>query len=313
MTKLEIVGLIAVLLVILGTPAAAAGYESVLRSHSPNEITLVAASQENGGWSPAMIRVRQGERVTLRLTSVDVVHGLSLPAFSVDVSEIYPGRFTKVSFVADKAGHFPFTCLVTCGAQHTLMQGELVVEGLPGVKASPDSPSAARELMDGRQIFQENCGSCHGMFAEGYAGPALAGHSKAQMLAKVRGSKGPMPAFSVTQLGDADLEAIAIFVEGLGKQNDGRPSGVSSAGAPTVAQAIAEELARGKHVFQANCAGCHGRKADGAFDPPLTAVSRAQVRAKVREGKGSMPAFTPQQISDADLGRLATFVERPFK
>jgi heme/copper-type cytochrome/quinol oxidase subunit 2 len=74
------------------------------------------------------IRVKQGETVTLRLTSMDVVHGFTLPEYNV--SEIlYPGDMVTVEFLADESGEFEFYCSAqSCGRGHLEMKGTLIVE-----------------------------------------------------------------------------------------------------------------------------------------------------------------------------------------
>jgi mono/diheme cytochrome c family protein len=67
---------------------------------------------------------------------------------------------------------------------------------------------------------------------------------------------------------------------------------------------------RGVAVFQRLCAGCHG-EAGGA---PVKQLPRPFdydsefVRATVREGRGEMPAFSPGQLSDADVDAVADFL-----
>jgi cytochrome c5 len=69
--------------------------------------------------------------------------------------------------------------------------------------------------------------------------------------------------------------------------------------------------ARGQTVYMANCQQCHPGGAVGLGpalnDKPLPHfASHAQVRA----GLGAMPAFGPNEISDADLRALADYVVR---
>lgn len=82
------------------------------------------------GFSPNTIRVKEGTRLMIHLTTRDVAHGFSLAEF--DVSEtILPGKTTMASFVADKKGTFTFGCDIACGAGHDHMStegGTLVVE-----------------------------------------------------------------------------------------------------------------------------------------------------------------------------------------
>ncbi len=51
------------------------------------------------------------------------------------------------------------------------------------------------------------------------------------------------------------------------------------------------------------CSTCHGQKAEGDFGPRLagTGLSFEQVRARVRLGKGQMPAFDEDTVTDLQL------------
>lgn len=75
-----------------------------------------------------VIEVRKGDIVVLKLTSSDVLHGFSLKDFGVYLAGgIQPGKVTYVTFTADKAGTFTFSCNAICGDRHENMQGVLVV------------------------------------------------------------------------------------------------------------------------------------------------------------------------------------------
>ncbi len=77
----------------------------------------------------SVIRVKRGERVVLRITSIDNVHGFSLPAFDIN-EHIYPGKITEVSFLAGEVGEYYFTCNIVCGDRdHSKMRGKIVIEG----------------------------------------------------------------------------------------------------------------------------------------------------------------------------------------
>lgn len=74
------------------------------------------------------IWVRKGERVVLRITSIDNVHGFSLPAYDLE-EVVYPGEMAEVSFIADMPGEYYFSCTIFCGDKdHSKMKGRLVVE-----------------------------------------------------------------------------------------------------------------------------------------------------------------------------------------
>ena len=76
------------------------------------------------------IEVSKGDLVVLKLRSSDVTHGFSLKAFGVYITTgIKPGKTVFVSFKADHAGTFLFSCNVFCGRIHPNMQGTLIVRG----------------------------------------------------------------------------------------------------------------------------------------------------------------------------------------
>lgn len=74
------------------------------------------------------IKVREGDRVVLRLISGDVHHGFALPAFGINDGVIRPGDVTVMEFVADKVGSFKFFCTIRCGTVHEAMEAVLTVE-----------------------------------------------------------------------------------------------------------------------------------------------------------------------------------------
>jgi len=78
-------------------------------------------------FQPSTITVKKGDLVKLKITSLDVTHGFSLPDFNVNAN-LEPGKETTVEFTADKAGSFTFFCSVFCGSGHSEMKGTLVVE-----------------------------------------------------------------------------------------------------------------------------------------------------------------------------------------
>jgi len=80
----------------------------------------------NFAYSPAVLHVNPGDRVTIELTSTDVVHGLYVDGYDVSLTAD-PGQPVTMSFVADRPGTFRLRCSVTCGALHPFMIGKLQV------------------------------------------------------------------------------------------------------------------------------------------------------------------------------------------
>ncbi len=78
-------------------------------------------------YTPGVLRVSQGERITLILEAEDVTHGLHVDRYGVDLVAI-PGRSSRATFLADQPGRFQLRCSQVCGTLHPFMLGELVVE-----------------------------------------------------------------------------------------------------------------------------------------------------------------------------------------
>jgi heme/copper-type cytochrome/quinol oxidase subunit 2 len=77
-------------------------------------------------YSPAVLRVNPGDRVTIELAAQDVVHGIYIDGYDLEV-HADPGQPARLSFVANKTGSFRLRCSVTCGALHPFMTGQLKV------------------------------------------------------------------------------------------------------------------------------------------------------------------------------------------
>lgn len=94
-------------------------------STAPNEHTFrVEASQY--AYTPAVLSVNTGDRVTIELLAKDVVHGLSIDGYNLETSAD-PGQPASLTFVADQPGSYRFRCSVTCGNMHPFMIGKLQV------------------------------------------------------------------------------------------------------------------------------------------------------------------------------------------
>jgi len=139
------------IMVLVGLPFAISGYDRQKRQDNTGTgsrmFTLTGHAQK--GWLvgevhavdvirlwkskdkplPApVIRVSRGDRVVLRLKSSDVIHGFSLKDFGIFVNQgIEPGKVILVSFKADRAGVFTFSCNAICGDNHKNMKGTLIV------------------------------------------------------------------------------------------------------------------------------------------------------------------------------------------
>lgn len=77
-------------------------------------------------YSPGVLRVNPGDRVTIDLMATDVVHGIYIDDYALSTSAD-PGQTARLTFTANRAGLFRFRCLVPCGQLHPFMLGKLQV------------------------------------------------------------------------------------------------------------------------------------------------------------------------------------------
>ncbi len=98
---------------------------SVAQQAAPaREIKMTAKKYE---FTPAEIRVKQGERVRLLITATDRDHGIEIKELGIKV-RLEEGKETPVELTAEKPGEYEFKCSVRCGWRHGSMKGKLVVE-----------------------------------------------------------------------------------------------------------------------------------------------------------------------------------------
>ena len=103
---------------LVGLPSSAARSGGVARS--------VRIEASTFAFTPATIEVDPGDRVTIELASADVVHGLHIEGYDVNLTAD-PGQPATVSFVADRPGTYRMRCSVPCGPLHPFMSGRLRV------------------------------------------------------------------------------------------------------------------------------------------------------------------------------------------
>lgn len=110
------IGLIALAIAVVPFPIASA-------APTDRHFRIEASSFQ---YTPEAITVNPGDHVTIDLAATDVVHGLYIDGYELNVTAD-PGQTASLSFVADRSGTFRFRCSVTCGALHPFMIGKLNV------------------------------------------------------------------------------------------------------------------------------------------------------------------------------------------
>ena len=109
----------------IAAAAGTAGYFAAALAAAA-EPERIALSATKFAFSSKEIKLRKGRPVTFVLSSLDFVHGFSVPDFNVRQDTI-PGKTVEVTFTPDRAGRFIFLCDNFCGEGHDQMAGVLVV------------------------------------------------------------------------------------------------------------------------------------------------------------------------------------------
>lgn len=112
--------------VVLGAAALLVAFVPLPHSASSPTERQFRVEAGDFAYSPAVLHVNPGDKVTIELTSTDVVHGLYIDGYDLNVTAD-PGQPVALTFTADHSGTFRLRCSVTCGALHPFMSGKLQV------------------------------------------------------------------------------------------------------------------------------------------------------------------------------------------
>lgn len=99
----------------------------IVKSPIPQE-RVITIEAKKFSYSPEIIEVNKGDKVTINLISTDVHHGLYIDGYELKTDSI-PGQYNgKITFIANKTGKFSMRCSVTCGPFHPYMISYLKVK-----------------------------------------------------------------------------------------------------------------------------------------------------------------------------------------
>lgn len=87
---------------------------------------VVKITAQRFHYTPSEFQVKAGQPVVLEFTSLDFVHGFSMPGLKLR-ADLPPGTVTRLSFTVDKPGTYEFLCDNFCGDKHEEMEGRMVV------------------------------------------------------------------------------------------------------------------------------------------------------------------------------------------
>lgn len=128
----------------------------------------------NGKMSTDLI-VKINEPVKLNLVSMDVLHGLYIPAFRIK-EDLVPGADNYSWFIPQQIGKYDIFCSVYCGIRHSYMHSYvIVVDEEVYDKMIADLPeNIVDENNEGLIILTNNaCTGCHSLDGSQLVGPTF--------------------------------------------------------------------------------------------------------------------------------------------
>jgi ubiquinol-cytochrome c reductase cytochrome c subunit len=199
--------------------------------------------------------------------------------------------------------------LLLVGAAYAVIAGS-------GSSASAAAPNAAQQAQtaEGKNLFAQDCASCHGFAAQGQSGvaPSLIGVGAAAVYFQV--STGRMPAKEADaeqprkppELNQKQTLAVAAYIQSLGGGPD----------IPSAAQVNPNgaNVALGQSLFIANCAQCHnfsgagGALTYGKYAPPLTQSTPKQIYTAMLTGPEAMPVFNDGTVTPSEKRDIIAYV-----
>ena len=145
-----------------------------------------ACEAEGEKWtSGGVFVIPVNRKITLKMTSVDVIHSFYIPAFRVK-QDVTPGSISSLWFEATKKGEYDIFCAEYCGLWHSGMIARVRVvseiefnQWLLSTKQEQErqnnlaqTPEDLAKMGDG--LFKtKGCIACHGLNGQRLVGPAL--------------------------------------------------------------------------------------------------------------------------------------------
>jgi cytochrome c oxidase subunit 2 len=105
---------------------ASTGLAAAAAPAGPAQVIKITAKKFE--YSPNEIRIKTGVPVVFEFTSLDRVHGFTVPGLNNVRLTIEPGKANRVTILAPKASVYEFHCDLFCGDGHEDMTGRIIVE-----------------------------------------------------------------------------------------------------------------------------------------------------------------------------------------
>ncbi|HEV7165253.1 MAG: cytochrome c oxidase subunit II [Gammaproteobacteria bacterium] len=257
------------------------------------------ASQLRSGIDPATVPnylrdvdhplvVPTGEKIRLLITSDDVIHSWWMPDFG-GKTDANPGFINQEWIKVEEPGVYRGACAELCGRWHGFMPIVVVAKTPADYQAWVKAMKAA-----------------NGKYVSPYDGSLE--------------DNGSPVAFEQTTYGSLMApQVVATTAPKAGQPAAAAAPPAQAPAAPAAAWDMQTAMARGKQVYDQNCASCH--MPDGKGNPALgaKAIAGGEIPngplaahiALVLKGKGIMPAWGTM-LSDLDLAAVITYERNAF-
>jgi len=100
------------------TAVAVVSISGVAAAAAPKTVQITA---KDFAFTPAVVTLKEGQPVTLKLVSTQGVHGLVAPEIGLDKTVTIGSTPTSVTVTPKKTGTFVEHCAIFCGAGHANM------------------------------------------------------------------------------------------------------------------------------------------------------------------------------------------------
>jgi len=262
------------------------------------------------------LHVAVGEPVKLTMTSQDVIHSLSIPAFRVQ-KNVIPGRYTTMWFKATEAGEYEILSAEYSGTDYTNMVGRVIAE-------EPDDHEVwlggGLADLSGEELWGVyGCAACHiAGGAGGEVGPSMDDLFGSEQTLEggetvvadedflyesilnsgttiIEGYPPAMPSYE-GQISDEELAKMTDYIKSL-----------SESGAETETE-VSEEVKEAQGLyFTKGCVACHGPQMEGLIGPIFVGLDPDYMVDAARAGRvaGGMPAYSADQVGDAEMDLMA--------
>ena len=177
-----------------------------------------------------VLRLPKGRSVELYMRSLDVIHSVFVPQFSVK-EDVVPGLVTQLHITPTRLGTFPLECTELCGLGHSLMRSQAIVmtpaafdawlkqqaksaAPAPSTTSTTSTPASAAGLS---AFNTYGCSGCHTLTAAkatGAVGPNLD-----KLVSYAKQANQPLAAFVHESIVDPNAYVQQGYPKGVMPQN----------------------------------------------------------------------------------------------